>query len=175
MDLTFEQWLTLLVTIGSGTGVVWTFLAKTYFPARQKLRELEAQEAAKQRDHERELQRREAEEAEKQRAHERGIQKDRLEHDQDVELRARNSEALQASWREDKIAELLEKDSSFIREDLREGMGAIKASTSQISYIHSDVQKIKLDQRNMRADFLILLNLTQELHESWKNRDTDSG
>jgi hypothetical protein len=149
-SLTFEQWLTLLVTIGGAFGAIWTFLAKTYFPARQRLRELEATEAAKQREHERE------------------VQKDRLEHEQDQESRRHNYDTLQASWREDKIAELLEKDSSFIREDAREGLDKIKSDTSLLPSLRDDIKFIKLEQGNLRGDFRLLLGIVQEIYEGYK-------
>lgn len=150
-ELTFEQWLTLLVTIGGAFGAIWTFLAKTYFPARQKLRELEAEESAKQR------------------AHERQIQKDRLEHEQEVELRNRNNEALQASWREDKISELLEKDSSFIREEIRSSQQIIEKAVTSLPKIEGEIETSRRDLANLKDNFRLLLGIVQEIYEDYKD------
>lgn len=53
--MTFEQLLALLTFLGGGGTAFFAWLTKSYFPHRQKLQEAESAEAAKQREHEREM------------------------------------------------------------------------------------------------------------------------
>lgn len=88
--MTFEQLMALLVFLGGGATAFFTWLTKSYFPQRAKLQEMQLtqvaeqekaklEEAARQREHEREMARRAAEEQERQREHERGLAKARAE------------------------------------------------------------------------------------------------
>lgn len=120
-EITTEQLIYLTgLLVGAGTGL-WAFFVKVWFPVKQKEREFEAQEAARQREHERKL------------------AEDEREHKQAIELKERNAQVLQASWNQDKLATLLELDSSFIRDTALVKLDTIYTHTAQAKDYHTEI------------------------------------
>ncbi|MFQ5576592.1 MAG: hypothetical protein ACE5G8_06340 [Anaerolineae bacterium] len=66
--------------------------------------------------------------------------RDRREQRQALTERQQNYELLQASWREDKLATLLEENSSFIRETVSAKLDKIETLTIEVRQVRQSLQ-----------------------------------
>lgn len=141
--LTFEQFLTLASLIGGGIGVLLTY-AKAVAPAILKLREKQAEEQAKQRQHARDMQRAQEAEAAKQREHEREMREAKAAAEQSEEV-ARWNQAVQ-------LQNSLMEQAKLLLDFL------INLSTERMDKSDDLVKNVQYELRELRTSISILVN-----------------